>query len=170
MTQNKEQQVAIQFKESTWKDILDLLYHACQLRGYDWIPWQREIAEIVSAALQAALPPGEPYRGRTQMTRKKELEASIQLEETTWKDIVDLMYHACQMRGADWIPWQLGIAEIVSAALEADLPPGEPYIGDEVAWLYSDWWAEQGICTWGNYADILGDAIRDDEAALRDWH
>jgi hypothetical protein len=101
------------------------------------------------------------------MAQKTELQVSIQLKESTWKDIVDLLYHACQMRDGDWRPWQREIAEIVSAAIEAALPPGEPYIGNEGKWVYSDWWAEQGLCTWDSYGDMLCDAIRDDGAASR---
>ena len=169
MTRKRELQVAIQFKESTWEDIVDLLYHACQVRGYDWIPWQREIARAISEAIEKARVPDQPYRGRSRTTRKKELEASIQLKESTWKDMVDILYHACQLRGADWIPWQREIAEIVSAALEADLPPGEPFIGNEGKWVCSDWFKEQGLPDLIDYGDMLHDMYADWEADFIDW-
>jgi hypothetical protein len=37
MTQSNELQVSITVGESSWRAIEDLLYHACQLHGGDWI-------------------------------------------------------------------------------------------------------------------------------------
>ena len=62
MTQNKELQVSITLGESSWRAIEDLLYHACQLRGRDWIRRQREMTEVVSESPQTPQSPQTPRK------------------------------------------------------------------------------------------------------------
>lgn len=63
MTQNNELLVSMTLGESAWRAIVDLLYHACQLRGGDWIRWQREMAQFISGAIETARVPDKPYLG-----------------------------------------------------------------------------------------------------------
>ena len=102
------------------------------------------------------------------MTQNNELQVSITLGESSWKAIEDLLYHACQLRGNDWIRWQGSIAQTNSGAIEAAQVPDEPYVGDDGKWVYPAAWDEEDINDWWWWLDHLHDAQRDNEAILED--
>ena len=102
------------------------------------------------------------------MTQKNELQVSITLCESAWRAIADLLYHACQLRGDDWIRWQRRIAQIISGAIETAQVPDEPYIGDDGSLVYPESWSDRDIGEWWWWQDHLHDAQRDNEAILED--
>lgn len=50
----QESPVYVTLGDGTWTTILEILFHACQLRGGDWIEWQAQLAGVVNAAMRAA--------------------------------------------------------------------------------------------------------------------
>ena len=99
------------------------------------------------------------------MTQNSELQVTITLSESAWRAIVDLLYHACQLRGNDWIRWQGRIAQTILGAIEAARVPEEPYIGDDGKWVYPQSWDESDINDWWWWLDHQHDFDRDEEAA-----
>lgn len=91
------------------------------------------------------------------MTRYNELQVSITLGESSWRAIEDLLYHACQLRGRDWIRWQREVAQFISRAIETARVPDEPYMRND-----------KDIDDWPECGDYLHDLRRDDEAILED--
>ena len=92
------------------------------------------------------------------MTQNNELQVSITLSESAWRAIVDLTYHACQLRSDDWIRWQGRIAQTILGAIEAAQVPDEPCIEDD-----------DDIDDWAEYEDYLHDFNRDEEAAAEHY-
>ena len=92
------------------------------------------------------------------MTQNNDLQVSITLGESSWRAIEDLLYHACQLRGRDWIRWQRRIAQTISGAIETARVPVEPCIQRDEEW---DDWPE--------YEDYLHDVQREEDAALEHY-
>ena len=98
------------------------------------------------------------------MTQNNELQVTITLGESSWRAIEDLLHHACQLRGRDWIRWQREMAQFISRAIETARVPDEPYVGDDGKWVYPDSWDEKDIKEWW-WLDHQHDFDRDEEAA-----
>ena len=97
------------------------------------------------------------------MTQKSELQVTITLGESSWRAIEDLLYHACQLRGRDWIRWQREMAQFISKAIETARVPDEPYMRNDGSCVYPDSWDDQDISDYWCWIDLKCDSQRDRE-------